>query len=137
MKVWPLIEGQWQHEPDRRKIKKALAKNPLRPVTLADHEAAEAAARDNLDMLGSTIRARTRPNFPQVEAEGVYGDAIGSTYEIRGWADDVILDCKVWEYVAQDLLDFKEQIKADHEHAERSKVVKAFIHQTPQGRVTH
>ena len=81
MKVWPLIEGQWQHEPDRRKIKKALAKNPLRPVTLADHEAAEAAARDDLDLRGAT-RVRGPPEMEPIEADCLYGDAIGPTYEL-------------------------------------------------------
>jgi hypothetical protein len=107
--VWPLLDdGSHNLTAERRaRAKKKLAK--CAPVTLAEHQAAELEARRILD---SRIDSPAQ-DTPELDEEITDVGAHHSTSEIRQWAADVILDCKVWEYVAQDVLDFKATIEAD------------------------
>lgn len=75
------------------------------PVTLADHKAAEAEAR-----LQAEARISNGPDDDQMpvlqDEDGEYIYQRADTIEHQSWAMDVELDCHVWEYVAQQMLDF-------------------------------
>lgn len=103
--VWPLLaNGKHDNLPAVvAKAKKSLANRPTSPVTLADHEAAEAEAKRQLD---ARIDGPDE-NAPELEDFDEGQEAIDATANIRQWAVDVIVDAKVWEFVAQGLLDFK------------------------------
>jgi hypothetical protein len=99
----------WRHIPQNGWSSPHSAQVPKldsAPVTWADHEAAEAEAR-----LQAEARIENGPDDSQMS---VLQDDDGEDYyqtadvsELRSWAMDVELDSLVWEYVAQQMLDFK------------------------------
>jgi hypothetical protein len=102
-----LDDGAHNLTDERRAIvKKQMAKHPHRPRTLGDHQKLEAVARALLDNrinnpMGDTPELADLGDDRTITTD----DVIGSTGEIRQWGADMILDCKIWEFVTADLMD--------------------------------
>jgi hypothetical protein len=103
----------WQHIPQNGWVSphyfSGMPKLASAPVTLADHEAAVAEARAQVDSrieYGPDASCDVESTFELRDDDGeVYFQTV-DTLEVRSWAMDVELDCLVWEYVAQQMLDF-------------------------------
>ena len=97
-----------------------------RPVTLADHEAAEREARKTLDerLEGRNKNFETVPEIEEMEGDYLEGEyaaemAAGSmsldaadeeVSDIRDWARDIINEVEGWQTIATDLLMLKAKI---------------------------
>jgi hypothetical protein len=89
---------------------KHVTKKSERPVTLADHEAAERAARQLIEArLSDGCEDDTIPEISELE-EGIVSPE-GAICSIRDWGADINEEAEGWQIIAQDLLDFKAKKK--------------------------
>jgi hypothetical protein len=97
-----------------------------RPVTLADHEAAEREARKTLDerLEGRNKNFETVPEISELEGDYLEGEyaaemaagrmsldaADEEVSDIRDWARDIIDEVEGWQTIATDLLMLKAKL---------------------------
>jgi hypothetical protein len=80
-------------------------KKSERPVTLADHEAAEREARQLIETrLSDGCENDTIPEISELDYFEYIEDAVCS---IRDWAGDINKEAAGWAEIAEDLRDFK------------------------------
>ena len=89
---------------------KHVTKKSERPVTLADHEAAEREARQLIETrLSDGCEDDTIPEISELEENGDSAD--NAIISIRDWGADINEEAEGWAKIAQDLLDFKAKKK--------------------------
>ncbi len=77
-----------------------------RPVTLADHEAAEREARQ---LLEASLNSGCDDEIPEMsELEG-YRDVEAAVCSIQDWGRNIEAEAEGWVRIAQDLLTFKKK----------------------------
>lgn len=101
----------WRHIPQNGWVSPHYFKMPKlanAPVTLADHEAAEALAREWAEArMNNGPDMGIEETFTLQDDDGEVFYQTVDTLETRSWAMDVEVECLVWEWIAQQMLDFK------------------------------